>query len=500
MFGAYKSFIVISVLGLATFWMANQNIPEFIRKRDVINWQKLWFILLIIASFSLNVWVFYALFALTIVIHLPKKPENRIYYYLFLLCALPQFYIIIPSIAGLPWLFPMTYSRMAVLTILLFIYFKTPAKPKLFQLKSDKYVIWLLTLMMLLKFRDDTITNGLRQSFLIFIDFFIPYFILSRHISDTETLKKALYALILGLLPLAVIGLFETIKTWLLFGEMYMELLDKGIGYQMRAGSLRATASTSGGPVLGFIMVISFGLLLYLKPYISNKKIILLGGIIIISCLLVTKARGPWLGLIVLVSAYLYTGPAGIRKIIKYSLLSLSTLPILLLTPTGQRFIDLLPFIGTTRADTITYRERLIDNSWIVFQQNPWFGSSSYLETPEMRSMVQGEGIIDIVNSYIQIALEYGSVGLSFFLLILFTLLWRNRKIIKRLPSTETDLIHIGRVLFAVLASIIFMIFTVSSVNYIPIAYWAFFGLIAAYLKICDQVILNNKNSPNLTT
>ena len=39
-----------------------------------------------------------------------------------------------------------------------------------------------------------------------------------------------------------------------------------------------------------------------------------------------------------------------------------------------------------------------------------------------METMRQGEGIIDIVNSYLQVALETGLVGLGFFLLIFISI------------------------------------------------------------------------------
>jgi O-antigen ligase len=498
MFVAYKAYIVITILGLATFWLAKKNLPEFVSRTELQNWRNIWVFLITAACFSPNVWVFYAVFVVLVVNQVPKNPQKRIFYYLFLLCTAPQLNIIIPGIAGLPWLFPLSYSRLAIIVLLLYVYFKTPSSPKLFKLNADKYIVSFVLLLMVLKFRDDTFTNGIRQSFVLFIDIFIPYFVLSRHIQTQTDLNKAFYVLLIGILPLAIIGIFETAKSWLLFSDIYKSLMDQGIFYDVRSGGVRAVASTSGGPVLGFIMVVSFGLFLYIKPFIKSPKLVYLAGFLIILCLLATKARGPWLGIIVLIAAYLYTGKAAIKNIFKLSAIGLALVPVLMLTPAGQKFIDLLPFVGDARSDTIDYRSRLIDNSWIVFQQNPWFGSTTFLETPEMQSMMQGEGIIDIVNSYIQIVLENGIIGLLLFLLIFFNLLRRNYAIINKLPASSDELQHMGRTFLALTVAIMFIIFTISSVNFIPVLYWVFIGLLAAYLKIAETELKQSESAvPN---
>jgi O-antigen ligase len=163
---------------------------------------------------------------------------------------------------------------------------------------------------------------------------------------------------------------------------------------------------------------------------------------------------------------------------------------LLSLTSYGQKFIDVLPFIGSTRADTVEYRDQLFDMALIVIKRNPLLGSSSYLETPEMISMTQGQGIIDIVNSYLGIALPYGITGLTLFVAILVTLLFKTYQSYKRLPNEEGDLIRLGRCLFSILCAISLIIYTVSSIDYVPYYYWLFFGVMSAYIYCARQVRL----------
>jgi O-antigen ligase len=101
--------------------------------------------------------------------------------------------------------------------------------------------------------------------------------------------------------------------------------------------------------------------------------------------------------------------------------------------------------------------------------------------------MRQGQGIIDIVNSYIQIALETGFVGLglfvSFFALILLGIYRAMRSI--RDKNSEERLL--GRALLATLLAILVIIFTVSNIAIIPIVYWSVAGLGVAYAEMARK-------------
>lgn len=255
------------------------------------------------------------------------------------------------------------------------------------------------------------------------------------------------------------------------------------------ARGLRASALFSSPIVLGYVMILTAGLLFYLKPLTRSKSLTNLALLGIFVCLMATKARGPWIGFIIMCLAYLWTEKGGMIKILGLSLLTMLLIPILNLTTIGSKYIDMLPIIGSTRSDTIDYRTRLIENAWIVFQRNPIFGSTNYLETTEMESMRQGQGIIDLVNTFIQIALPYGVAGLLLFSAIFISLLKECYWTINHLPKDELDLIRMGRALFAILAGVLFTIATVSSIDYVPVLYWVLTGITAAYIHIAKAKI-----------
>lgn len=489
MLGEYKALIVILSIGFATFWLAAKTLPVFIPNKTFRYWRNIWFAVVIAAFFSHNVWLFFGLIILGVIVAVPTGPSPRITYYFLLVCILPEMPVIIPGFAGIKTLFVISYPRLLVIALFLSTYLTQRHNPRLFSLSTDRYIVAFLFLIIILNFRDSSFTNALRESFLIFIDIFIPYFIISRYITSLEEMNRALFALFISLAFLAVVGTFESFKHWLVYSELRSALFDQGLYYDIRAGGLRSTASFSGPIVLGYVMVIGFGILLYLKPFLRNKNIANLAGGLIIACLLSTMARGPWLGLALLIIAYIWTGRAAIKGLIKIVLLIATMIPLLSITSFGQKLIDLLPFIGTTRSDTIDYRQRLVEHAWIVVQRQPWFGSPNYRETPEMEAMRQGQGIIDVVNSYIHIILSSGIIGLLLFLAIFFSLLFSCHKKIKQLSKEQVDLIRMGRVLFATLSSVLFMIFTVSSINYIPIFYWLLAGITAAYINLATQAL-----------
>ena len=98
-----------------------------------------------------------------------------------------------------------------------------------------------------------------------------------------------------------------------------------------------------------------------------------------------------------------------------------------------------------------------------------------------------GSGIIDLVNAYVQVALNSGLVGLglfaSFFASILFGL-WRVIRIHGR---RDIEVTNCARILLALLVAILVTIGTVSSIGFILYVYWSFAGLSVALIRISSR-------------
>jgi len=259
--------------------------------------------------------------------------------------------------------------------------------------------------------------------------------------------------------------------------------------YLLRDSGLRAIVTAGNSIALGYLMVVGMGLFLFLQHYFSKNRYRWLGMGLLAAGMFAALSRGPWVGAVVLVAVFVATGRYASRRLAGLGVAAMLALSLLSVLPGGERIINLLPFIGTTDKGNVDYREQLITNSIIVIQRNPWFGTYDFFIQPEMEALRTGEGIIDVVNSYIWVVLERGLVGLGLFVgFFVLTLLgiYRAMRSIQDIDSEERLL---GRALLATLVAIMVIIFTVSSITIIPLVYWSVAGLGVAYI----QMVRKNK-------
>ncbi len=487
-----RALAIIALLGGFSFWTLQGALSPLVTKAELRKWRNLWLAIVSTAFLSSNFWVFVITISVIIAAFVPRSPPQRVTYYLLLICALPSLSAEIPGVGGIRYLFEMSYPRLLTLLLLAPLLFnerrRLPQNLRLFRLPSDRYIVGFIILLSLLAFRDDTITNGLRKIAMLLVDIIVPYYALSRYLRTREEINVALAAILLGIVPIAYIGLFESLRHWHLYDEMGRSLLGHAIsGYDVRAGVLRASAVFKSPIVLGYIMVIGFSLLLYLRSFVPKSKLLILTGGILLLSLLGSVSRGPWIGFVIFFLAYIWSGHQRLRQYTLAAVVIIMSFPLIMLTPYGKRFVDLLPIVGSTRTDTIEYRQKLAEISWKLFQRNPLLGSTHYRETPEMESMRQGQGIIDIVNSYINIALSHGMLGVLLFLLIFFSTASHLYNSTKNKPRRSERVVMLSRILFGIHIYILSVIATVSSIDYVPIFYWMIIGVSAAHISITRE-------------
>jgi O-antigen ligase len=230
------------------------------------------------------------------------------------------------------------------------------------------------------------------------------------------------------------------------------------------------------------MVAIGYGLALWERA--DARKYATIALAILGAGLAATVSRGPWIGALVLIIVYLATGPSAIERLAKFAAIAAALLLPLLFTSIGAELFAALPFVGSVDSGSVIYRQNLFSNAIEVIARNPWFGSSDYLSAPEMQQMMQGEHIIDIVNSYLKVALDSGFVGLGFFLAFFVAVLsglWRTYKLA---GVNEMGLSPYVRASMATLIAILVTIGTVSSVDFIPWIYWSISGLCVALVRI----------------
>ncbi len=484
-----RALVVILILASSIYAFAHRSACAISDAGDFIRRRNLWFALTLLA-FLAHSFLVYSLISMLLLAYAVRHDYNPPALFFSLMFILPVAIVQIPGLGLVNYIFEISHLRILALAILLPAFFSQQRDSDNLSFgrsAPDKAIIGYLALtIMLMLIREPSMTNTFRQIFYIFIDIFLPYFVISRALKSLQAFRDALLSLVLAIMVLASIATFEFFKHWLLYAPVLTALdLKEGMtGYLGRDGMLRVSASAGQPIVLGYLMAVGMGFYLFLQKSIKQKFIRRSGFALLAIGLVVPLSRGPWLGAVMLLIVFVSTGRNPVPRLMSLALAGMLALALIALLPGGERVINLLPFIGTTEKGNVDYRENLITNSIIVIQRNPWFGSSDFLESPEMEAMRQGQGIIDIVNSYIVVTLKTGFFGLGLFVGFFALTLLGILRAMHSIPDKESDEYLLGRALISTLSAILLIILTVSSITFVPIVYWCVAGMGVAYVQM----------------
>jgi len=489
-----RSLIVILVITTTVFALVHRSACAIAEAGDFARRRNLWFALTLTAFLSQSFWL-YTLIATLLLIYSNRREYNPSALFFSLMFVLPDATIQIPGMGLINFIFDLSHLRILALIILLPVFFslrRESGNLSFGRSGPDKALAAYLVLTIILSLlREPSVTNTLRHAFYLFTDIFLPYFVISRSLKNMQFFRDALISLVLAIIILAAIAAFEFYKHWLLYPSLFTALgLTEGLtAYLGRDGMLRVTASAGQPIVLGYLMAVGMGLYLFLQASIQQKLMRRSGMLLLFVGLIVPLSRGPWIGAAALLLFFIATGRNPARRLMGMALIGMLALPLFAMLPGGEKVINLLPFIGSTEKENINYRENLITNSMIVIQRNPWFGASDkdFLATPEMESMRQGQGIIDIVNSYIAVTLKTGFIGLGLFVGFFAMTLHGIFRAMRSLSDKDSEEYLLGRVLLSTLLASLIIIITVSSISFIPIMYWSIAAMGVAYAQMVKK-------------
>jgi hypothetical protein len=485
-----KALVVILGLAGAVFALAKNPVcagamseSDFERRRN------LWLAVTLIAFLAHNFWL-YIVFVAFLLLLVGGKESNKLAMFFFLLFAIPAVNSEIGGIGGIRHFFNIHYIRLLALVILVpaFLAIRRDAEP-FGRLMPDKLIGAYMILNFLLMLSASTFTNTLRHAvFYVFIDTFLPYYVASRSLKRLEDFRDVSMAFVIGALVLSAVGIFESARHWLLYAPL-QDALNIRWGYgnylsRVEGGELRAQGSTGHPIAFGYVTAVAASLLFYLRGSVANKLAWSLGMVFLIAGLVLSVSRGPWVGAVTMVLVFVISGKSPVSALLKLGLAVLVITPVLLESSLGQTIVDHLPFIGTIEEESVNYRQRLLEISVQVILQNPFFGAFDYIYSPAMQDLTQGEGIIDIVNTYLGIGLASGLVGLSLFSGFFLAVAIGVFKAMSCLSDKTEERYILGRALLAVLSGILVIIFTVSSISVIPVIYWCIAGLGVAYARV----------------
>ncbi|WP_234186579.1 O-antigen ligase [Shinella sp. NM-101] len=475
-----KSLVYILVISIPVFVLAKRIAVPFIPLAEFKLWRNCWFLATVALFFTSNFFIF-ALVMLPLCVFIHHRSASPLHLYIVLMFVAPC----ISVVTGIPGLFgkivDLNPPRLLALFILLPVAVRLWREERNQKLTTaDMLVGAFVLLISILAIRDPLATSIPRLIAGYILDIALPYFVFSRGVRTAHDVNSVLLAFAVATMPAAAIGAVEFLKSWRLYNpsvEGWGAFLT--VPYLFRDGMLRAAVTAIEPIAYGFVCMTGAGCLLALRGNAVASTWRLCGLGVLIGGLLASISRGPWLGFAVCCMVMMLARPKTSIKLFCASIIPALAL-IFIFEHRLDRFINLLPFVGSADPGSETYRSELFRNALIVIERNPLFGSVTFLSEPEMLRMIQGQGIIDLVNSYLQVALEFGLAGL-----FLFTgyFAYVAVRLFVSYRTDETNTIAYSALL-GILVGMLFTISTTSSVTFIPYLYWAFSGLCVAALRV----------------
>lgn len=490
-----KTLLVILVLATTVFAFASRPACEIAMARaNFLRRRNLWIGITATVFFANNFWVYIVAVA-ALLAYAVRKEHNHLALYFFVLFAVPLIPQQIGGLGIINFLFAIDYARLLALVVLLpafSILRKQVGHVPFGYLLVDKLILGYLAIQFLLILQDGSVTNALRLGiFITFLGIFLPYFVACRSLRTLEGFREAMMAYVIAAMVLSAIALFEFLKHWLLYKQLELLLnIDWGISKHLaRAGNLRALGSTGQPIALGFAITVGIGFMLYLRPFVSGQRVWLLGMGLLLAGLLASLSRGPWVGAVVLLLVFLMTCANPVKLLLKAGAIGIVLLPLLLASPLGDKLPSYLPWIGNIDQSSVDYRSMLMEKALILVMKNPLFGTRNFLaDSSEMQELALGSGFIDVVNTYVRVALTYGLMGLVLFVGCFASVIAGIIKAMRGMHNKNEESYRLGQVLLSVIVSIAFMISTVSSITVIPWIYWPVVGMGGAYILLMRRL------------
>ena len=349
----------------------------------------------------------------------------------------------------------------------------------------DTCVILFVFFTILLDFRDVTLTAGLRRGVMTTIYLYLPYWALRRAFRSTEDLDLFMRGYFIIAVVFACFAAISQLRQWdFMAGPGWFS------DYRT-AGLLRIGVTLANG-LLGTLCGTALILMIARRRQWQLSPIqVGIIAFLLIFALLSSGAR----------SAFYGTGLAGF-VVLLYRWISFNRFAIalgLLVVASGGILDYVLRFdtSGLDEIGTFGYRQRMIQASLQKIAEAPIFGDVHFIHSAHFLHLVQGQGIVDIVNVYLQIALEYGLITLAFFFLAyVFALANAVRYTDRAKSSSQISAVALwdARLLFGFTLAYMFLISTTSDTSHVAV----YGSILLALLRISAS--LRSENSASVAS
>ena len=474
-----KSLVVVLFIGLTIFALAKPLMARYADPVTYVRRRNVWIIVTALGFTMPSIWL-YALIVMPLLYIQAKKDSNPVALYVIVVYAIPHSSVQIPTI-GIGQLFDLNQPRMLAFAILMPLMFRRHAVAGMSERRGLTYMDWCVLglglLQIALAMPYDSVTNSLRRATVYFLDIFAVFYVFARVAPVEKTVREIIACIVLMAALLSGVAIFESFRGWLLYigiGPVW-GAIEPFTAYILRGGLLRAQASLGHSLTLGYYASLGLGLWFYLsarETAIFKKSVVLM---LLCAGVFVSGSRGAWITSFLGYACYVALRPNAGRYLAKALPVLIVAFAAVYMSPLKESVIDKLPIIGTSDQDTVEYRQQIAEVSWRLIQQNPFFGDPFALRN--MQALKQGQGIVDIMNGYANVAVFSGGVGFALFVGTFAIGLGRTLSGMVRVRQSDPDMAALGATLIACMVSTLFFIGT-AAID-LP-AYWLT-GLLAAY-------------------
>ena len=339
----------------------------------------------------------------------PIKASHRIAFYILVVPAVPFYVQFDVPFPGINYLMSLNHQRIAAVVILLPLLFypgEKRAKWGFFDFALIAYAIYSAVMVAL----SVNVTGGLRYLMEQLLLLVIPYLAIVRSLHTTDDLEDTLRAYLSCSVILAAIAFIATLKQW----DFY-SLPNSGTAFAVadyRGGYLRI-AGVANTHSLGFHLAAALLLVEHLKTRMNWSFItsVALRGLLLIG-VLATSSRGALAGLVIGYGVYF------VFMLRSAFVWFLAVLLAIVATTIGGYWLLQADHSAFDPYGTFNYRQELVTTSLAYMREHLLFGDLHFLASGRFDHLVQGQGIVDVTNLYLQIGLVFGLIGLGLFFTI----------------------------------------------------------------------------------
>ncbi len=262
--------------------------------------------------------------------------------------------------------------------------------------------------------RETSFTNVLRVTLDLTLSVIIPFFVVRRCITSGYDVRLVVIGLIAATAGLSAIAIFEANTSWPLFREVYGHYgieLGQGAAVKLRGGFLRSPGPFVEPTTFALWLALGTGSLLASSWLFRFKLNYYAMVVFLLFGLFAPQSRGAWLGLIVFYAALqMVSGRSA--SLLKPALFTFFA--GLLIYGTGLAVPRVGNMLGLSNTGSVSrdYRQDLFSRGLEESRNHLLFGTSLDRVKFELRDLVQGEGQVDFVNSYLYVLLVSGLLGL----------------------------------------------------------------------------------------